>query len=160
MLKYSECVQDRSKLLKYVWISQWEHKEDMTYYLSYYHKNEKIIIPKWTRTDLASSPNIAHWIIPREKYMSAVIHDYLYSGEGIIIISKWINLSQKFKRLEKYWYWINETSFKPNRKFIDLLFYYGMIEENIMNVENMRWKPLIWYIFVRLFWKINQKWKI
>ena len=152
MLVYAKAVRNRSRLLKRTWPWKWIGKKELIYYISYYNQNESIVIEEWFETDLASSPCFTHCIIPKEKFLISYIHDALYTWKLVINVEYKQSLSEKFKALQKHWTWITKNKFKPNRKFADKLFYYWMIEENLeFYWKRERFKPLLWYLWVRLF---------
>ncbi len=161
MLKYSDCVKNRELLLKYIWASNWKYKRDMKYWISYFHQNEYMIIHKWDITDLASTPCFVQCIIPKEKFLISCIHDEWYSlRDTFIYIEDRNNLSLRFKELEKYWEWIDDYHFLPNKQFWDLIFLHWMQEENLVFYWENSKKPYLWYLAVKYFWNSHYKsWK-
>lgn len=150
-LKYSDCVKNRSLLLEYVWVSKWKYKADMIYWLSYQNQNEYLIIHKWETTDLSSAPCFAQCIIPKEKYLMSCIHDEGYAiRTTYIYIKDRSNLSLRFRELMKYGKFVDNKTFLPNRKFWDLLFLYGMQEEQYMFYWKFSSRPYFWYFGIRL----------
>ena len=158
-LTYSAAVQDRSLLLRYTAVSTWENKRNLLYWISYFNKNEYIVSPKWSITDLASSPCFAQCLIPKEKYLISRIHDEGYSKKDtyVYIIDR-NALSLKFKDLEKHWEWMNDNTFIPNRKFWDILFLEWMEEERLVFYdESWTIAPCLAYLAVRLFGWLKYK---
>lgn len=157
-LKYSECVKDRKLFLEYIWISLWKYKQNIKYWISYYHQNEFLFLIKWDKTDLASTPCFAQCIIPKEKYVISCIHDKWYSSEvSYIYVLDKNNLSLRFKELQKYWVWIDDNTFNPSKKFWDLLFLYWMLEEDLVFYSEKSNKPYLWYLAVKFLGFIKYK---
>jgi len=157
-LKYSDCINDRSLLLEYKWVSLWEYKESMKYYISYFNKNEYIVLHKWNTTDLSSTPCYAQCIIPKEKYLISCIHDEGYSTRTTYVyVTDRNNLSLKFQDLQEHWERIDDKTFIPNKTFWDLIFLHGMLEEDLVFYWNRSIKPYLWYLAVKFFWRSRYK---
>lgn len=151
-LKYSDCVRNRSLLLRYVDVHKWQYKEDMIYFIDYLHQNEYIVLKEWDDTDLSSTPCFGECLIPREKYLIACLHDALYRNhETYIYVKDKNNLSPRMEELQKYWDWIDEHTFKPNRKFADLVYFYWLCEEKrVIYWEKNMIPPFMAYFILRI----------
>jgi len=62
----------------------WEVAESFNWYINYDKKNESVFIRKWFITDFWSIPRILWIIFDKSKYISYILHDYLYSKKWII----------------------------------------------------------------------------
>lgn len=166
MIKYSDLVRNRGQYIEYLDRRRYRLKDDLRYWIDYDHQNEYIDIPAWYEFDFNSSPCFAHCIVDRDEFCISLIHDYLYSREGKVIIRDPQNYSELFQKLFPYStgikvYWNDSWQhfeFLYDQKWADLIWLYGAREEaeEITRVKK-KWKTLFGYIALRLFWKKSFK---
>lgn len=67
---------------KVPWTNKWKVAEDFFFYDDYDNKEWYITIPKWFITDFWSIPRFLWLFLNPTKYVSYIIHDYLYSKKA------------------------------------------------------------------------------
>ena len=77
------------------------------WYLDYETKKFKIIVPKWFLTDLWSIPHFMRPFLNRNKYISYVLHDYLYETKDTPKITADLILREAMK---VEWAWFLERN--------------------------------------------------
>ena len=158
-IKFSELVRDRRSYIKQIWNKKRKTLKAIRYYIDYYDKNEYIEIPAGFEFDFNSVPAFFHWIIDRNEFMIALIHDYLYSTKWKVIVKDKNNLSCVFEQLQKhglgYTYsseldiWFRE--FRYNRKFADIIWLqWALAESEEIRRRKQRIKILLWYLGIRI----------
>ena len=154
-IKFSELVKNRWKYINYVWVKKWKTNADIIYYIDFNNKNEFIIIPKWFEFDFNSSPPFFHWIIDRDEFAIALIHDFLYSTNWKVIIKNLKNLSWSFKNLMSYRNWFtfcDEIYFIYNRKFADIIWLqWAIAETREIQKSERKLRIFLGYLWIRLF---------
>jgi len=120
----------------------WEIQQEFIWYIDFKTKNEYVIIPKWFATNLGSIPHILRSFIDYTR-LSYILHDFLYSRNGKIIVYD-INKI-------KWWYallsiWWPRDYLIPTRRQADKILRDALITEWMS-----KYKAIIVYIWVRLF---------
>jgi len=164
-IKYSYLVRNRWDCIDYLDRKKFITCNDpIRYYIDYKNKNEYIDIPASYIFDFNSAPCFWHCVVDTDEFMIALIHDRLFDKKWKIIIKDLDNLSDTFKRLEKYWYWTSShfdndkwyTEFLYTRKFADLIWLHWANEEaeKIERVDKSR-KVYLWYLAIRIWGSRN-----
>ncbi len=161
MIKYSDLVRNRWKYIEYLDRRKYRLKESVRFWVDYDHQNEFIDVPEGFVFDFNSSPCFAHCVVDRDEFCIAIIHDMLYKKEGKVMILDPDHLSPRFEKLKKHSVWQKifwnddgkHAEFLYNRKFADLLWLYGAIEE-AEEIERVRksFKIFLGYWALRLGW--------
>ena len=164
---FSDLVRDRSSCIGYLDRCKYVTLTDIIYWIDYDYKNEFVLIPKWYVFDFNSSPCITQCLVAKDEFCIALIHDYLYSRKGKIIILNRLNLSP---RMQEYMKASGQDLFDDilnleesiefiyNRKFADTLWRIGAIEE-AKEIEHRDARKQAWigYIGIRLLWNRHFK---
>lgn len=80
MLKFSTAYKSDGTLRKIPWSDRFVVQEPFVWEIDYEMKNKgKIVVPAWFGTDFGSIPMIFRPFFSPTKYISYVLHDYLYT---------------------------------------------------------------------------------
>lgn len=162
MIKYSDLVRNRWKYIEYIDRRKYRLKETVRFWIDYDHQNEYIDIPEGYVFDFNSSPCFAHCVVDRDEFCISLIHDYLYSREGKVMMVDLDDLSDRFMEIDKYSLWMKAYhdydgnivyEFLYTRKFADLIWRIGAQEET-EEIERVRksFKIFLGYWALRLGW--------
>lgn len=61
----------------------WVVMEEFYWFVDYQNKTNKITVPKWFTTDLASIPRILWLFFDKSKFIAPIFHDYLYNSRVV-----------------------------------------------------------------------------
>ena len=85
-MKYTQAVELHSNgLLRKISYNEFEVARKFVWYLDYNKKNTYIIVPEWFITNLGTIPRLMLFFFSPTKFLAYILHDYLYSKEGVII---------------------------------------------------------------------------
>ena len=154
-IKYSYLLKNRWECIKYIW--KWQYKtcdEPIVFFLDYNKRDEYVIIPPWFEFNFNSSPTFTHWIVDKDEFAIALIHDYLYArvSERDWYIIWVIKYNENINWIS---YVLDRT---PTRREVDKIWYqWAIIENKIIFWKNRRFKVILWYLWIRLFWRVAWK---
>lgn len=160
-IKYSFLVRNRWECIDYL-----DRKKYQTlpyvirYYIDYRNKNEYVDIPASYIFDFNSAPCFWHCVVDRDEFCIWLVHDWLFDKRCKLIVKDQNNLSERFKKLEKYCIWTSThfnwdktyTEILYTRKFADIIWLEGAKEE-AKEIErvNKDTKAFLWYLAIRLW---------
>lgn len=150
-VRFSYLLRHREECINYIWKGLFQTlDEEIIYFLNYKDKKEFIIIPPLFKFDFNSSPTAMHWIVDKDEFCIALIHDYLYSivtsDRGYTL---WVIQSVTDN-------WIAERT--PSRREADKIWFrWAMVENKNIFWRNNYFKTIIGYLWLRLFWWMNWK---
>ena len=131
-MKFTQAVLHKNWLLQKIPRSnKWRVETEFVWFIDYKTKKEYVEIHKWFKTDFGSIPKILQGIFNPTRYISYILHDYLYSDFWHI------------KKQESEWViYLNYT-----RKDADKILREALKVEWASFIE--RW---LIYIWVRIWW--------
>ena len=154
-IKYSYLLKNRWECIKYIW--KWKYKtcdEPIIFFIDYNKKDEYVIIPPWFEFNFNSSPSITHFIVDKDEFAIALIHDYLYNRTEerdwyMLWIIKYIeNINDIYYELER----------TPTRREADKIWLkWAIVENEVIFGKKKKLKPILWYLWLRLFWRFARK---
>lgn len=151
-MKFTQAIKKNWLLQKIPWTNnKFKVMDEFVRYVDYTDKSAHIIVPEGFITDFGSIPRLFHWLFNPTKYISYILHDYLYSYKWCVLLpddfnERWITWVEKLK--VEYEYWDNyKVSAIPDRLFADRTLIEWMRVEWAGIIERY-----IVYIFVRIFW--------
>jgi len=108
-------------LKKVIWTKYFEVLDNYIFELLFYWETYTINIPVWFITDFWSIPNI-FFNFDKTKYISYIMHDYLYSLIWKITKEKWVELVYTRRMADDMLeYWLkHEWMIYPWRKLVSL----------------------------------------
>ena len=115
----------------------WEVASTFEWYINYKSKNEVVFVRHWFKTNFWSIPRPLWFVFNKTKYISYILHDYLYSKE-------W--------KIEDLRYFEKSFDIPYTRKEADLILLESLHVENCGFLE----RTLI-YLWVRIFWGLFYK---
>lgn len=132
-MRYTDAIKlDKNWYLRKEQGELFEIVEEFFWYLDYEKKNPIVIVPKGFQTNFWSIPKILRPIFNPVKYISFILHDYLYTKDAVII----------YQDDDEY------SEVKYNRKEADLILRNGLKVEGAWFFE----RNMI-YWGVRIWWK-------
>ena len=133
-MKFTQAVLQRNWLLQKIPRSnKWKVETEFVWFIDYNTKKEYVEIHKWFKTDFGSIPKFLQNIFNPTRYISYILHDYLYSKNWCIKSKVTIS--------------VNYT-----RKDADLILLEALKVEWASFIE--RW---LIYLWVRIWWAKHYK---
>lgn len=171
-IKFSYLLTNRENIILYKW--RWKYKTvwlPIIYFIDYENKNEFIIIPPNFNFDFNSSPRFFRFIVDKDEFISALIHDFLYKINQDIE-KEWVTYHLGMVEYNSYNLTLDDIFDKARyitrtklltitRKWADMLWLRNaLLEEELLRWEIPRLTKMriyLWYYWLRLFWFLNYK---
>jgi len=83
-MKFTTAISENWLLQKIPWTDLWTVFKSFKWEVVYWDRNTTITVPYWTITDFWSIPFFLRTFINPTKYISYILHDYLYSNDFMI----------------------------------------------------------------------------
>lgn len=150
MLKFTNAILVKNWLLQKIPNSEdFIVMEEFMYYVDYNNKNYQIIIPKYMRSNFGSIPPILRGMINPVKFISYILHDYLFSPDAKIYILNSENYKESLFMYSPIYFnrKMSVTFVLPNRYSADNILRDAMKVEWACFIERN-----VVYVWLRLFW--------
>lgn len=132
MLKFTTAYKQDGTLRKTPWSDRFVVQEPFVWEIDYELKNKgKVVVPAWFWTNFWSVPALCRPFFSPTKYISYVLHDYLYTQWSVIEYN-------------------DGTTRQATREEADEILWFALLAEGMNKV----WVVIV-YLTLRAFWKYN-----